>query len=73
MFLCHSRPTRYKLADLADWFFKLMRKDEKWGYVRYDMKYDPLFSIKVSLVNLISPAYPLGNLHWTALEKVRSD
>lgn len=48
-----------------------MRKDEKWGYVRYDMKYDPIiFPLKVLLVNLISPAYPLGGLHWESIEKV---
>ncbi|XP_022828922.1 NADH dehydrogenase [ubiquinone] 1 alpha subcomplex subunit 9, mitochondrial [Spodoptera litura] len=64
-------PKRYLLADLVDWFFALMRKDEKyWGYQRYDMKYDPiLFPLKVKLVNLISPSYPLGGLHWEAIEK----
>lgn len=65
------RPKRYLLADLVDWFYALMRKDEKWGYVRYDMKYDPIFfPLKVMLVNLISPAYPLGGLHWESIEKV---
>ncbi|KAM3968119.1 NADH:ubiquinone oxidoreductase subunit 39 [Aphomia sociella] len=62
-------PKRYLLADLVDWFYKLMRKDEKWGYMRYDMKYDPIFSVKVALVNMISPAYPFGNLHWEGIEK----
>ncbi|XP_059060052.1 NADH dehydrogenase [ubiquinone] 1 alpha subcomplex subunit 9, mitochondrial [Achroia grisella] len=62
-------PKRYLLADLVDWFYKLMRKDEKWGYFRYDMKYDPILPLKVALVNLISPAYPFGNLHWESLER----
>ncbi|XP_026748292.1 NADH dehydrogenase [ubiquinone] 1 alpha subcomplex subunit 9, mitochondrial [Galleria mellonella] len=62
-------PKRYLLADLVDWFYKLMRKDEKWGYMRYDMKYDPIFPLKVALVNMISPAYPFGNLHWESIEK----
>ncbi|CAH0628980.1 unnamed protein product [Chrysodeixis includens] len=63
-------PKRYLLADLVDWFYALMRKDAKWGYVRYDMKYDPiLFPLKVLLVNLVSPAYPLGGLHWESIEK----
>ncbi|XP_021184702.2 NADH dehydrogenase [ubiquinone] 1 alpha subcomplex subunit 9, mitochondrial [Helicoverpa armigera] len=63
-------PKRYLLADLVDWFYGLMRKDENWGYKRYDMKYDPIFfPLKVLFVNLISPAYPLGGLHWEGLEK----
>ncbi|CAG9791888.1 unnamed protein product [Diatraea saccharalis] len=63
-------PKRYLLADLVDWFFNLMRKDkENWGFRRYDMKYDPIFPLKVALVNKISPAYPFGNLHWEAIEK----
>ncbi|CAB3225005.1 unnamed protein product [Arctia plantaginis] len=63
-------PKRYLLADLVDWCYKLIRKDEKWGYVRYDMKMDPfIFNLKVMLINLISPAYPLGNLHWEGIEK----
>ncbi|KAG6453805.1 hypothetical protein O3G_MSEX008311 [Manduca sexta] len=62
-------PKRYLLADLVDWFYKLMRKDEKWGYARYDMKYDPLFPLKVTMLNKLSPAYPFGNLHWEGLEK----
>jgi hypothetical protein len=24
-----------------------MRKDADWGYFRYDMRYDPLFALKV--------------------------
>ncbi|KOB64893.1 NADH-ubiquinone oxidoreductase 39 kDa subunit, partial [Operophtera brumata] len=44
--------TRYLLADLVDWFYKLMRKDEKWGYQRYDMKYDPILPLKVALPGL---------------------
>ncbi|KAL0883801.1 hypothetical protein ABMA27_015891 [Loxostege sticticalis] len=62
-------PDRYLLADMVDWFFKLMRKDENWGYRRYDMKYDPIFPLKVALVNMISPAYPFGNLHWESIER----
>lgn len=63
-------PKRYLLADLVDWFYKLMRKDEKWGYRRIDMKYDLFMPIKVALVNAASPSYPWGNLHWESLERV---
>ncbi|XP_049865328.1 NADH dehydrogenase [ubiquinone] 1 alpha subcomplex subunit 9, mitochondrial [Pectinophora gossypiella] len=62
-------PKRYLLADLVDWFFKLMRRDEKWGYYRYDMKWDPVFPFKLAFINMISPAYPWGGVHWEAIEK----
>ncbi|KAI5641955.1 3-beta hydroxysteroid dehydrogenase/isomerase family domain-containing protein [Phthorimaea operculella] len=62
-------PKKYLLADLVDWIFKLMRKDEKWGYWRYDMKYDPVLPLKIAAINAISPAYPFGGVHWEAFEK----
>ncbi|XP_068627734.1 NADH dehydrogenase [ubiquinone] 1 alpha subcomplex subunit 9, mitochondrial [Battus philenor] len=62
-------PKRYLLADLIDWFYKLMRKDGKLGYKRYDMKYDPIFPLRVAAANILSPAYPFGGLHWEGLEK----
>uniref|UniRef100_A0A2A4JI70 NADH dehydrogenase [ubiquinone] 1 alpha subcomplex subunit 9, mitochondrial n=1 Tax=Heliothis virescens TaxID=7102 RepID=A0A2A4JI70_HELVI len=63
-------PKKYLLGDLVDWFYGLMRKGESWGYHRYDMKYDPIFfPLKVLLINTISPAYPLGGLHWEGIEK----
>ncbi|XP_045763820.1 NADH dehydrogenase [ubiquinone] 1 alpha subcomplex subunit 9, mitochondrial [Maniola jurtina] len=63
-------PRRYMLSDLVTWFYALMRKDEKWGFRHYDMKYDPiLFPLKVWLANALSPAYPYGGLHWDSLEK----
>lgn len=59
------------MCDLVDWFYGLMRKDADWGYVRYDMKYDKIFfPLKVMAIGLISPAYPLGGLHWESIEKV---
>ncbi|OWR53359.1 hypothetical protein KGM_211948 [Danaus plexippus plexippus] len=61
-------PKRYLLHDLVWWFFRLMRKDEKWGFKTFDMKYDPVLSIKVAMANM-SPAYPFGSLHWEGLEK----
>ncbi|GBP17102.1 NADH dehydrogenase 1 alpha subcomplex subunit 9, mitochondrial [Eumeta japonica] len=62
-------PKKYLLGDLVDWFQGLMRKDAKWGYKRYDMKYDPLFALKVNIINSLSPQYPFGSLHWEGLEK----
>lgn len=62
-------PKRYYLAELVDWFHKVMRRDERIGYFRYDMKYDPIFAARVTFMNMISPAYPLGYVHWEGLEK----
>lgn len=62
-------PKRYLLADLVDWFYQLMRKDEKWGYRRIDIKYDFIMPLKVALVNAASPSYPWGSLHWESLER----
>ncbi|CAG4940454.1 unnamed protein product [Colias eurytheme] len=63
-------PKRYMWKDLVTWFYRLMRKDESWGFKHYDMKYDPiLFPLKVALANKLSPAYPFGCLHWEGLEK----
>ncbi|CAG9090737.1 unnamed protein product [Plutella xylostella] len=62
-------PKRYLLGDLVDWFYELMRKDAKWGYRRYDMKWDPVLPVKIAVTNMISPAWPLGFLHWEGLEK----
>lgn len=62
-------PTRYYLSDLVDWFYKVMKKDEEWGYWRYDMKWDPFFQMKVSMTKMISPSHPMANLHWERLER----
>ncbi|CAH0717272.1 unnamed protein product, partial [Brenthis ino] len=62
-------PKRYLLRDLVTWFYQLMRKDENWGFKIMDMKYDPLLPLKVIAINMVSPAYPLGNLSWESLER----
>ncbi|THK33044.1 NADH dehydrogenase [ubiquinone] 1 alpha subcomplex subunit 9, mitochondrial [Diachasma alloeum] len=63
-------PQRYKLGDLVDWMNYFIRKEAKdYGYRRLDLKNCPFFKLKVSLVESISPGYPLGNLHWDGLEK----
>lgn len=46
-----------------------MRRDKDYGYKRYDMRWDPLFKLKVTLTNLISPSYPIANLHWERIER----
>lgn len=63
-------PKRYKLSELVDWFHRVIRKDQH-GYFRYDLRYDPFFKIRVSVSELISPSFPIGNLHWERLERVK--
>lgn len=46
-----------------------MRKDERWGYYRYDLRYDPLFKTKISALFFISPSHPIANLHWERVER----
>ncbi|PNF28532.1 NADH dehydrogenase [ubiquinone] 1 alpha subcomplex subunit 9, mitochondrial [Cryptotermes secundus] len=61
-------PRRYLLGDLVDWFFAVMRKDSKWGYYRYDMRFDPIFLAKTWCIQNISPSWPIGLLHFEGLE-----
>ncbi|XP_033216242.1 NADH dehydrogenase [ubiquinone] 1 alpha subcomplex subunit 9, mitochondrial isoform X2 [Belonocnema kinseyi] len=63
-------PRRYKLADLVDWFMRILRREaDEAGYRRLDIDYCPLFKLKVTLTEKLSPAYPVGYLHWQALER----
>ncbi|XP_055855019.1 NADH dehydrogenase [ubiquinone] 1 alpha subcomplex subunit 9, mitochondrial [Episyrphus balteatus] len=63
-------PKRYLLSDLVDWFHRVMRKDEKWwGYLRYDMRFDPTFIMKAKLTELICPGNPIGELHMERIER----
>lgn len=63
-------PKRYQLSELVDWFHRVMRKDEKWwGYLRYDMRYDPTFLLKVKMTEFICPSFPIGDLHTERVER----
>jgi NADH dehydrogenase (ubiquinone) 1 alpha subcomplex subunit 9 len=62
-------PRRYQLAELVDWFHRVMRKDENWGYVRYDLRFDPTFKLKVALTEAICPAFPVGEMHHERVER----
>lgn len=46
-----------------------MRRDREWGYYRYDLRWDPLFQLRITLTNAISPSYPIANLHWEKVER----
>lgn len=62
-------PKRYQLSELVDWFFRVMRRDDRYGYKRYDLRFDPFFKLRVTLTNAISPYYPIANLHWERVER----
>lgn len=63
-------PKRYQLSELVDWFHRVMRKDEKvWGYLRYDLRWDPTFMLKVKLTEMICPGNPVGELHSERVER----
>jgi NADH dehydrogenase (ubiquinone) 1 alpha subcomplex subunit 9 len=47
-----------------------MRKGPEWGYIRYDMRFDPLFKMKVSMTEKL-PGWPIAGLSWEKLEKVQ--
>lgn len=65
------RPRRYKLADLVDWFMRILRREADIAmYRRMDIDYCPLFKLKVEITERLSPAYPLGYLSWQYLERV---
>ena len=47
-----------------------MRKDPKWwGYLRYDMRFDPSFYIKTKVTEMLSPGQPIGELHMERIER----
>lgn len=47
-----------------------MRKDAKWwGYLRYDLRFDPTFKAKVKLTEMIATSFPVGDLHHERVER----
>nr|XP_023025004.1 NADH dehydrogenase [ubiquinone] 1 alpha subcomplex subunit 9, mitochondrial isoform X1 [Leptinotarsa decemlineata]XP_023025010.1 NADH dehydrogenase [ubiquinone] 1 alpha subcomplex subunit 9, mitochondrial isoform X2 [Leptinotarsa decemlineata] len=62
-------PKRYLLSELVDYFFRIMRKDDEWGFTRYDMRYDPFFQLRVTLTEKLSLNWPIGYLHWEKIER----
>lgn len=36
-----------------------------------DIDWYPIFQAKVTLTEMISPAYPISHMHWEGIEKVR--
>ncbi|KAG8221842.1 hypothetical protein J437_LFUL003218, partial [Ladona fulva] len=63
-------PKRYQLGELVDWFHRVMRKDESWGYKRIDLRWDLPFQLRITLTEKICPSWPLGYLGWDKMERV---
>jgi len=61
-------PKRYQLGELVDWIYRVMRKDNTWGYFRYDLRYDPIFAAKVELTKYL-PGNPIVSLVWDKIER----
>ncbi|XP_064480708.1 NADH dehydrogenase [ubiquinone] 1 alpha subcomplex subunit 9, mitochondrial-like [Ornithodoros turicata] len=59
-------PRRYELGELVDYMFRIMRREPKDGYLRYDMRFDPFFLARVQ-INETYSKYPL--LSWERLER----
>lgn len=63
-------PHRYLLSELIDYMYRVMNRDETdWGYRRYDMKYDPMFQLRVYLNEKFTFSHPVGELNRERVEK----
>uniref|UniRef100_A0A7R9JBM7 NADH dehydrogenase [ubiquinone] 1 alpha subcomplex subunit 9, mitochondrial n=1 Tax=Timema californicum TaxID=61474 RepID=A0A7R9JBM7_TIMCA len=61
-------PKRYQLSELADWFYRIMRRADKQGYFRYDMRWDPSYLLRIKMSERLLPGWPLGALSAEGLE-----
>lgn len=62
-------PHRYLLSEIIDYFYRVMQKDDLWGYERYNMKYDPTFFLRVWLNEKINFSNPIGELTRERVER----
>lgn len=62
-------PHRYLLSEICDYMYRVMRKDGVWGYRRSNMRYDPLFRLKVWLNDNFRISNPLGEVHQERVER----
>ncbi|XP_023214947.1 NADH dehydrogenase [ubiquinone] 1 alpha subcomplex subunit 9, mitochondrial-like isoform X1 [Centruroides sculpturatus] len=60
-------PRRYFLGELLDWVYLVLKKGPDWGYKRTDMRFSPLFWLKVSFVERIMTVYPF--ISWEKVER----
>ncbi|ODM88380.1 NADH dehydrogenase [ubiquinone] 1 alpha subcomplex subunit 9, mitochondrial, partial [Orchesella cincta] len=62
-------PKRYQLGELVDWFFRTMRRDEEWGYRRTDLRWSPMFQLRISMTQKYCPSWPVAYLNWDKIER----
>lgn len=62
-------PNRHFLSDLCDYMYRVMRKEGEWGYERYDMRFDPLFFLKVWFTHKTTTSHYIADLHKERLER----
>lgn len=60
-------PRRYELGELIDYMFRVMRREKEVGYIRYDMRFDPFFLLRVQFLEMVGFKYP--RLSWERLER----
>merc|ERR1712212_360679 len=61
-------PRRYELKEMVDWFHRVMRKGEGYGYMSYDMKWDLLFQVKARIIEFC-PSWPVNTLTRDKVER----
>lgn len=61
-------PTRYKLHDLVQWMFDIISGGNRSYYMIINLKYNPVFKMKVNFNELIYSRYPYLALSWDILE-----
>lgn len=63
-------PHRYLLSEIIDYMYRVMQKDDKyWGYIRYNMKYDPIFFLRTYLTDKFTVSNPVGELNRERVER----
>ncbi|CAL8147024.1 unnamed protein product [Orchesella dallaii] len=62
-------PNRYQLGELVDWFFRVMRRDPEWGYRRTDLRWSPLFQMRITATQKYCPSWPIAYLNWDKIER----
>jgi len=46
-----------------------MRRDAEWGYRRTDLRWSPLFKLRISLTQKFSTSWPPSTLVWDKIER----
>lgn len=63
-------PKRYKLSELVDWIARSQRHQAiAYGHRRLDLKYTPIFWIKVYVTEALATNTPMAFVHWEGIEK----